>query len=110
MTGKLIFSKSDAAAVLEPLLNQFTELDYEAARSLRQVDVRQIELSGGTASLTIYRIEQVDGAVRVVAQLAVDQGRFLLIFRQGQCFAEGIEFHPSQPPRRLRTDELYEYS
>ena len=107
---KNVLSTTDASAVLEPVLQQVAALGYDAAKGLASVEEREVEAGVGTADLTIYRELHDDGAVLVVAQLSVDQGRFLLLFRHGQCFAEGLEFNPAGACRRLREDELYEYT
>jgi hypothetical protein len=109
-TRKHALSTAEASAVLEPVLGTITERGYDSAKTLPPVEARRVETSSGTSDLTIYRDTEGDGSVRVVAQLSVDHGRFLFFFRQSQCFAEGLQFSSSAPPRRLRGDELYEFT
>lgn len=103
-------SKDDASAVIEPVLRSLGRLSYSDAAELPQVETRVVSAGAGEAELTIYREACAGGALRVIVQLTVDHGRFLLLFRHGQTFAEGVEFSLAQEPRRLREDELYSYS
>ena len=105
-----ILTQDDAATVIQPVLNQIASLTYDQAASLAPVNVQSVHVGLVAADLTVYRDSLPSGACKVVVQLSVDHGRFLLFFRHGQSFAEGLEFTRAAEPRRLREDELYEFA
>jgi hypothetical protein len=99
-----------ATSALEPLLREFASLNLAQVASLPEVEERKLQGLPAGASLWVYREDEANGTIRVIAQLSVDHGRFLLVFRQGQVFVEGLEFSGTSDVRRLRQDELYEYN
>lgn len=105
-----ILSQQHALSAIEPILREISALEYDGAAGLAEAAERVVLVHGERVGLWIYREPPSQTSIRVVVQLAVDHGKFLLFFRHGQSFAEGLEFTRNGVPRRLSDDELYDYT
>lgn len=110
MGGRKGLSEEAAVAALRPRLEALQARTHEELAALPGRSSEEVLVDGRPSKITTYRKQAEGGSIRIILQLNVNEKPFLAFIRPRRVFVQGFALDAAGFIRRLRPDEMREYS